>query len=117
MHGPWLKTLQNDGVHGSPLSTLHGACANGVASIGGRARAADESANAAMAITAINGNSKRRNMTRDLCNTPRPTEMMDRHGVIKIRAVHIRTSKCGNATADVATVQNTFSSAGCGGNR
>jgi hypothetical protein len=25
-----LNTLQNDGVHGRPSSTLHGACENGV---------------------------------------------------------------------------------------
>jgi hypothetical protein len=34
-----LKTLQNDGVHGLLLSTLQGACENGVASIGCRRRA------------------------------------------------------------------------------
>jgi hypothetical protein len=33
MHGPWLNTLQNDGVHGRPSSTLQGAWENGVASI------------------------------------------------------------------------------------
>src|SRR5215207_11664658 len=33
MHGPWLNTLQNDGVQGWPSSTLQGACENGVASI------------------------------------------------------------------------------------
>ncbi len=33
MHGPWLNTLQNVGVHGWPSSTLQGACENGVASI------------------------------------------------------------------------------------
>src|ERR1044072_193139 len=33
MQGPLLKTLQNDGVHGWPSSTLQGACENGVASI------------------------------------------------------------------------------------
>jgi hypothetical protein len=70
MHGPWLKTLQNDGVHGSPLSTLHGACANGVASIGCRCRAADDSANAATTTTAIKGRSKRRNMTVTFATRP-----------------------------------------------
>jgi hypothetical protein len=30
MQGPWLNTLQNDGVHGSPLSTLQGECENGM---------------------------------------------------------------------------------------
>jgi hypothetical protein len=59
----------------------------------------------------------RRNMTRDLRNTPCPMEMMDRHGVIKIKAVHIRTSRRGNATADGARIQNAFNSAGCGENR
>jgi hypothetical protein len=59
----------------------------------------------------------RRNMSRDLCNTPCPIEMIDPRGVIKIRAVHIRTTKRGNAMADMATVQNAFSSAGCGGSR
>src|SRR5690349_20812530 len=33
MQGPLLNTLQNDGVHGCPSSTLQGACENGVASI------------------------------------------------------------------------------------
>src|SRR5215207_3355472 len=33
MQGPSLNTLQNDGVHGWPSSTLQGACENGVASI------------------------------------------------------------------------------------
>src|ERR1700710_1085189 len=52
MHGPWLNTLQNDGVHGSPDSTLHGACANGVASIWcRRSRASAELASAALVAT------------------------------------------------------------------
>src|SRR5436190_18981953 len=33
MQGPSLNTLQNDGVHGWPSSTLQGACEDGVASI------------------------------------------------------------------------------------
>jgi flavoprotein len=88
-----------------------------VASIGRRCRAADESANAATATTAIKGIRMRRIMSRDLCNTPCPIEMIDRRGVIKIRAVHIRTSRRGDAMADVAAVQNAFSSAGRGGSR
>jgi hypothetical protein len=31
MHGPWLSTLQNDGVHGRPRSTLQGEWKKGVA--------------------------------------------------------------------------------------
>src|SRR5580692_184902 len=30
MQGPRPNTLQNDGVHGRPRSTLHGACENGM---------------------------------------------------------------------------------------
>jgi hypothetical protein len=33
MQGPWLNTLQKYGVQGRLSSTLHGACANGVASM------------------------------------------------------------------------------------
>jgi predicted alternative tryptophan synthase beta-subunit len=33
MHGPRLNTLQVNGAHGCRLSTLQGACANGVASM------------------------------------------------------------------------------------
>jgi imidazolonepropionase-like amidohydrolase len=38
-----LNTLQVDGVHGSPDSTLHGACENGVASMCRRSRALEGS--------------------------------------------------------------------------
>src|ERR1700761_1540190 len=31
IHGPWLSTLQNDGVHGRPRNTLQGEWKNGVA--------------------------------------------------------------------------------------
>jgi hypothetical protein len=33
MHGPWLSTLQKDGVQGLPRSTLQGEWKNGVALI------------------------------------------------------------------------------------
>src|SRR4051794_36009252 len=30
MHGPWLNTLQNEGVHGFLANTLQGSCENGM---------------------------------------------------------------------------------------
>ena len=60
MQGPWLKTLQKDGVHGLLSSTLQGACENGVASIWrGRASAAFRPTNRPIRQMMMRGNMRR----------------------------------------------------------
>src|SRR5438132_12476916 len=93
MHGPWLKMLQNVGVQGSPRSTLHGACENGVGSNCRRWRACDGSASAATTTMAITERSRRHSMTETLATRPARFEMTCPHGAIKIDAVHIRRSR------------------------
>src|SRR5919197_3123529 len=84
MHGPLLNTLQNDGVHGWPSSTLHGAWENGVASIWRRdcASAALKPINMAIRLTMV-----RQNMQRVLKGDP--TKLMCALAGIKAGGVHI----------------------------
>src|SRR5215207_1242510 len=84
MHGPSLNTLQNDGVHGWPSSTLQGACENGVASIWRRdwASAAPIPTNRPIRQTMAS-----RNMQWVL--TVDPTKLMHARGAIKADGVHI----------------------------
>src|SRR5690349_13062147 len=84
MQGPSLNTLQNDGVHGWPSSTLQGACANGVASIWRRdwASAAQIPTNRPIRQTMMH-----RNMQRVL--TGDPTKLRRRLARIKADRVHI----------------------------
>jgi hypothetical protein len=62
MHGPWLNTLQNDGVHGSPDSTLHGACENGTELIWWRLQAWADPAITVTAPTMAMSRTTRRSM-------------------------------------------------------
>src|SRR6185295_4569064 len=84
MQGPSLNTLQNDGVHGRPSSTLQGACENGVASIWRRdwASAAPIPANRPTRQTMM-----QRNMQRVL--TGDPTKLVRVLARIKADGVHI----------------------------
>src|SRR5215204_6173498 len=84
MHGPWLNTLQNDGVQGLPSSTLQGACANGVASIWRR-----DWASAALIPTnrPIRQKTAGRNMRRDPHGDP--TKLVRVLVRIKAAGVHI----------------------------
>jgi hypothetical protein len=67
-----LNTLQNDGVQGSPASTLHGEWENGSGLTCRRSPALDGPANAATATIAIKGKSMRRNMTVTFATHPAP---------------------------------------------
>src|SRR6187431_2376099 len=90
MQGPSLNTLQNEGVHGWPSSTLQGACANGVASIWRRDWA---SAGPIPANRAIRQTIKHRSMRQSLGYGP--TNLMS--GLVGIKAGRVQLPAFGAA--------------------
>src|SRR3954466_11964400 len=90
MQGPWLNTLQNDGVHGCPVSTLQGACENGVASIGCRRRASADPAFIVPVSAISRQRAKGRSMTGLATRVgDAETKMMRATSAIKVHSVHI----------------------------
>src|SRR5258708_30309992 len=87
MHGPWLNTLQKDGVQGLPSSTLQGSCENGIGSIC-RGRASAVAATARAATATMKPIATRDSMQRHLARDHE--RMMAPADGIKPTLVHIR---------------------------
>src|SRR6266850_5391257 len=99
MQGPSLNTLQNDGVHGWPSSTLQGACANGVASICRRGWASAEPNPTTITVRHI---MKHRSMRRSLGYGP--TNLMSALAGIKADRVHFPAFMAGCSASETAVI-------------